>query len=345
MQTHVLSLQQIAERFDGKVIGDPSYQIDSLASLSSAVANQLSFLANPKYQKQLKSTRAGAVLVDADTADLVKGNAVVVKQPYVVFAQLTHEFVIASSERSISAAAIIDKSARIGVNVDIAAGVVIGADVVIEDNCCIGANAVIGERSVVGEDSVIHPNVTLYADVAMGKRALIHSGVVIGSDGFGFAPVNGRWLKIAHLGGVRLGDDVEVGSNTTIDRGALDDTVIADGVKLDNQVLVAHNVEVGAGTAIAGCTAIAGSAKIGARCQIAGGVGITGHLTIADGTFISAMSLVSKSIKHSGSYSSGTGLDTTRSWRKNVVRFKKLDELNGRVKELEDKIRQIEGHS
>lgn len=345
MQIQQFSLQQIADRFGGEVIGDPGYQIDSLASLSSAEAHQLSFLANPKYQKQLKATRAGAVLIDSDSAELVVGNAVVVPQPYVVFAQLTHDFVVKSGESGISAAANIDKSACIGANVCIAEGAVIGAGVTIADNSRIGANAVIGERSVIGESAIIHPNVTLYANVVIGKRALIHSGVVIGSDGFGFAPVNGRWLKIAHLGGVRIGDDVEIGANTTIDRGALDDTVIADGVKLDNQVLVAHNVEVGAGTAIAGCTAIAGSAKIGARCQIAGGVGITGHLTIADGTFISAMSLVSKSIKHSGSYSSGTGLDTTRSWRKNVVRFKKLDELNGRVKELEDKIRQIEGHS
>lgn len=346
MKEQLFSLQQIAEQFNGSVIGDPNYQITGIASLENAQSQQLSFLANSKYINLLKSSKAGAVLIDEHSQACGIDNAIIVDNPYLVFAKLSQLFA-KSASRSLGVAptAIVDETAVIEADVSIGDYAVIKAGAHIGKGAIISSHSVLAENVSVGAETQIYPNVSVYADVKIGRRCIIHSGAVIGADGFGFAPDKDGWCKIAHLGSVVIGDDVEVGAGTTIDRGALDDTVIADGVKLDNQVLVAHNVKIGQFTAIAGCTAIAGSAKIGARCQIAGGVGITGHLSIADGSFISAMSLVSKTLKEKGSYSSGTSLEPTRSWRKNVVRFRQLDELNKRVKELEDKVREIEGHS
>lgn len=338
------ALSSLAERVGGRVQGDPDTLIHSLATLHSAGPGQLSFFANARYLAQLKSSRAEAVLVqEAHLAD-VPGHAIVVADPYLAFARLSALFdwrqpvvgAIADSAR-VAASASVDPSARIE------AGAVIGEEVQIGARVSIGANTVVGAGCRIGADSRLEANVTLYPDVSLGERVLVHSGAVLGADGFGFAhdAGSGEWVKICQLGGVVIEDDVEIGAGTTIDRGALEATHIERGVKLDNQIQVAHNVRIGAYTAIAGCTAIAGSTKIGRHCTIAGMSGITGHLEIADGTHITAMSLVSRSISRPGAYSSGTGLEPHRQWKRNVVRFRQLDELARRVRKLEQALEHI----
>jgi len=217
------------------------------------------------------------------------------------------------------------------------------ANAEIGDDCVIGANSVIGSGCSIGPSSSLHANVVLYPNVHIGRRAIIHAGAVIGCDGFGFARDGARSVKIEQLGGVRIGDDVEVGACTTIDRGALEDTVIEDGVKLDNQVQIAHNVRVGENTIVCGCSAIAGSSTVGKNCIIAGAVGIINHVNIADGVTVTAMSLVNKSITTKGVYSSGTGLSESALWKKNIVHFRKLDELASRLKALEKELEQLKG--
>ena len=235
----------------------------------------------------------------------------------------------------ISRDAKVDPTAHIGANAYIAAGAEVDAGAIIGPNC------IVLDGSHVGADSRLVANVTIYHGVTLGKRVLVHAGSVIGSDGFGFANDSGHWVKIHQLGGVRIGDDVEIGANTSIDRGAIDDTVIEDGVILDNQIQVAHNVRIGAHTAIAGCVGIAGSAQIGEHCTIGGGVGIVGHLEIADGVTITAMSLVTSSITKPGIYSSGTPLESKAHWQRNFIRFKQLDEMARRIQALERQLQQL----
>ena len=310
--------------------------IRSLAALDVAKPDQLAFLANPKYVKQLKLSSAGAVLVKPELADQVTGIALVVQDPYLAYATLSKLFDWRRPlQPRVDATAVIASSASVDSSAEISAHVVIGEHAHIAAGVFIGANSVIGDHCVIGADSRIESGVNIYPDVHLGDRVIVHSGTVIGADGFGFAPYQKRWVKIYQSGGVRIADDVEIGAGVTIDRGALSPTVIEKGVKLDNQIQIAHNVVIGEDTAIAGCTGIAGSSKIGKRCTIAGMVGITGHLEIADNTHITAMSLVSKSITQAGAYSSGTGLEPHQQWKRNVVRFKQLDELAKRVKLLE----------
>lgn len=310
--------------------------IRSLAALDVAKPDQLAFLANPKYVKQLKLSSAGAVLVKPELADQVTGIALVVQDPYLAYATLSRLFDWRRPlQPRVDATAVIASSASVDSSAEISAHVVIGEHAHIAAGVFIGANSVIGDHCVIGADSRIESGVNIYPDVHLGDRVIVHSGTVIGADGFGFAPYQKRWVKIYQSGGVRIADDVEIGAGVTIDRGALSPTVIEKGVKLDNQIQIAHNVVIGEDTAIAGCTGIAGSSKIGKRCTIAGMVGITGHLEIADNTHITAMSLVSKSITQAGAYSSGTGLEPHQQWKRNVVRFKQLDELAKRVKLLE----------
>ncbi len=310
--------------------------IRSLAALDVAKPDQLAFLANPKYLKQLKLSSAGAVLVKPELADQVTGIALVVQDPYLAYATLSKLFDWRRPlQPRVDATAVIASSASVDSSAEISAHVVIGEHAHIAAGVFIGANSVIGDHCVIGADSRIESGVNIYPDVHLGDRVIVHSGTVIGADGFGFAPYQKRWVKIYQSGGVRIADDVEIGAGVTIDRGALSPTVIEKGVKLDNQIQIAHNVVIGEDTAIAGCTGIAGSSKIGKRCTIAGMVGITGHLEIADNTHITAMSLVSKSITQAGAYSSGTGLEPHQQWKRNVVRFKQLDELAKRVKLLE----------
>jgi len=331
----------LALRVDGELVGKDSL-ISGMSTLDKACAGQLSFLSNAKYQKQLPNTQAEVVLVTAEFADLVPSSAIVVANPYLAFAKLSQLFDWrASIAPGIAPSAQIDATAEIDPSAQIADGAIIGRLVKVSAHCYIGPNVVIGEGALVGKSTRLEANVTLYPGVSIGKRCIIHSGAVIGADGFGFAHDGQGWVKIAQAGGVSIGDDVEVGANTTIDRGALSDTVIANGVKLDNQIQIAHNVEIGEATAIAGCTAIAGSTRIGSHCTIAGMSGVTGHLEIADGTHITAMTLVSKSIKKSGAYSSGTGVEPHAQWKRNVVRFRQLDELSQRVKNLEKLVKKL----
>lgn len=334
------SLEQIAAHVDGRVIGDTSYIIEKLGTLEHADAQALSFLANPKYQSQLASTQAGAVLIGDKVLSQGLKNSVLVSNPYLAFAKLTHLFDNRPKpEASIHSSASIDESVVLGENVKIAANVVLEKGVRLADNVEIGPNSVIGANVKVGENTRIAANVSLYYDVEIGSNCLLHSGCVIGADGFGFAPSSEGWVKIMQLAAVTLGNNVEIGANTTIDRGALENTRIGNGVIIDNQVQIAHNVIIGDNSAIAGCSAVAGSTQIGKRCTISGGVGIIGHLTIADDVHVTAMSLVSKSIHKSGSYSSGTGLETTDKWRKTAARLRRIDDMAKHIAKLENKLK------
>lgn len=344
MRSKRYTLQEIADHLSAEVRGERSYIVSSLSTLASAKPDQLSFVANPRYRQHLETTNAGAVIIAPEDKSYYSGNAIVCDDPYLAYAKVSRMFersVIDSA--GISEYATVDSSAVVSNSACIAPGVRLAADCVIGDNVVIGANSVIGEGCKVGHGTIIHPNVTLYYEVIIGNGCIVHSGAVIGADGFGFAKNGAKWDKISQLGGVKIGDNVEIGACTTIDRGALDDTVIEDGVILDNQIQIAHNVNIGRNTAIAACTAVAGSTKIGAQCTIAGACGITGHITIAEGTHVTAMSIITKSITKAGVYSSGTGMLPNKQWKKNVVRFRQLDDLARRIKSIEDKITDIKG--
>lgn len=334
------SLEQIAAHVDGAVIGDPAYIIEKLGTLEHADAQALSFLANPKYQSQLAATSAGAVLIRDKALSAELKNSIVVANPYLAFAKLTHLFDNRPKPKvEIHASATIAENVTLGSNVSIAANVVIEEGVTLGDNVEIGANSVVGARVVIGDNTRLAANVSIYYDVEIGCDCLLHSGCVIGADGFGFSPSSEGWVKIMQLAAVTLGDRVEVGANTTIDRGALENTRVGNGVIIDNQVQIAHNVIIGDNSAIAGCSAIAGSTQIGQRCTISGGVGIIGHLTIVDDVHVTAMSLVSKSIHKAGSYSSGTGLDSTDKWRKSAARLRRIDDMAKQIANLEHKLK------
>lgn len=331
-----LTLGEVADHLGLECRGDRARQLTGLANLASAHETQLSFLANPKYKKFLDDTQAGAVIVTADMAANARVDCLISAQPYLSYARATHLF--DTSPRlpaGVEASAVVAASATLANDVAIGPRCVIGENVIIGAGTQIGAGSVIGNDSVIGAQCTLHANVTLYHGVSIGDSCTLHSGAVIGADGFGFAPHAGGWEKIAQLGSVRIGNGVEIGANTTIDRGALEDTLIGDHVIIDNLCQIAHNVQIGEGTAIAGCVGIAGSAIIGAHCMIGGGAGIPGHLTIADGVQIQAFTRVMGSIDTPGSYTSGTGAMETAAWRKNAVRFGQLDELYRRVVELE----------
>ncbi|MCL6416375.1 UDP-3-O-(3-hydroxymyristoyl)glucosamine N-acyltransferase [Aestuariirhabdus sp. Z084] len=330
-------LAELALKVDARVQGDQHYRVDSMANLQTATSNQLSFLANPSYAHHLETTQAGAVLLTEKAAEQYQGNALVLTNPYLGYAILSHLFdpcPIPSSGVDQSAVvhplAQVDATACIGPNVVVAEGARIGAGVRLD------AGTVIGADTVVGDNTHLFPNVTVYHGISIGKGCIIQSGAVIGGDGFGNAPGPNGWHKIAQIGGVIIGDNVEVGANTTIDRGALDNTEIRDGAKLDNLIQIAHNVIIGEGTAIASCVGISGSTTIGKRCIIAGQAGFAGHLTIADDVQIMGQGTVTKSISDPGVYSSGAGsVMPAREWRKHAVRFRQLDDLAKRLKKLE----------
>jgi len=332
------TLGDLAARFDLQLRGDGSHVIAGVGTLQTATPEQLTFLANPHYRAQLATTRAGAVVLRAADAETCIGACLIAADPYVAFAKIAALF-----ERDTAPAAGIHPTAVVAANASIAASASVGPFCVIGENASIGDGAIlgphciIGERCVVGVQSRLVARVTLVRDVALGKRALVHPGAVIGADGFGLAFDKDHWIKVPQLGGVRIGDDCEVGANTTIDRGALGDTVLEDDVRLDNQIQIAHNVTIGAHTAMAGCAAVAGSAKIGRYCLIGGGAGILGHLEIADRVTVTARALVTRSIRAAGEYSSGVPLQENAQWRRNAARFKHLDELARRVQALEKK--------
>jgi len=330
------TLEQLAELLGLTFEGNPETQISGIATLNSATQTDLSFYHNQRYFSDLEKTSAGAVIVSPDLAADCPVNVLLSENPYLAYARASMLFARGNSlPATVHPSAIIDPSVELGQDVAIGPNVVIGADCEIGDRVSIGPNTSIAQHCSIGADSQLQSNVVFYADVSVGERAIIHSGVVIGGDGFGFARDGEKQVKIAQLGGVQIGNDVEIVAGTTIDRGALEDTCIDDGVKIDNQVQIAHNVKVGANSVICGCSAIAGSSTLGKNCIIAGAVGIINHVTIADGVTVTAMSLVNRSIREKGVYSSGTGLVETATWKKNIVHFRQLDSLNSRVRYLE----------
>ncbi len=339
MTAPVFTLAQLAERLNASLSGDANLVVTGLAALQDAGADQLSFLANPQYRKYLASTRAGAVLLTPADAEAFTGNALIVANPYLAYGQLSHLFdrkPIASA--GIHPSAIIAADAQIDPCASIGPGVVIESGVRIAAGVTLGAHCVIGARSQIGEGGWLAPRVTLYHDVCIGRRVVIQSGAVIGGEGFGFANEKGVWQKIAQIGGVSIGDDVEIGANTTIDRGALADTIIGNGVKLDNQIMIAHNVQIGDHTAMAGCVGISGSTKIGKHCMIAGGVGMVGHIEVCDHVFVTGMTMVTRSITEPGAYSSGTAMQPAAEWKKSVARLRQLDDMARRLQQVEKRL-------
>jgi UDP-3-O-[3-hydroxymyristoyl] glucosamine N-acyltransferase len=328
-----LALGDIAARFGLELRGDPATVIRGVGTLADAQAGQLGFLANPRYRAQLASTQASAIVLRADDADECKIAALIAGDPYVAFARIAALFEPApAATPGVHPSASIAPGAHIARSASIGAFCFVDAEASIGEGALLGPHCIVGRGCHVGAASRLVARVTLVQDVAIGERVLIHPGAVIGADGFGIAfergaADHGRWVKVPQLGGVRIGDDCEIGANTTIDRGALGDTVLEEDVRLDNQIQIAHNVSIGAHTAMAGCSAVAGSARIGRYCLIGGGAGILGHLDIADRVTVTAMSLVTHSIRQAGEYSSGTPIQENREWRRNAARFKHLDDF------------------
>ncbi|MDE2090139.1 MAG: UDP-3-O-(3-hydroxymyristoyl)glucosamine N-acyltransferase [Gammaproteobacteria bacterium] len=334
-----LTLGELADRLSVETHGDANCIITGVATLQHAEKGALTFLANPHYRKYLADTAASAVILRRADLSACPVSALVSDNPYAADERAAElKYPPAPAPRGVHPSACVSAASQIHDSAWIGPHCVVEAGARIEDGAYIGPGCTVGENVVVGADSRLQANVTLCRGTRIGRRALIHPGVVIGSDGFGFAQECGAWVKVPQLGGVRIGDDVEIGANTTVDRGALEDTVIEDGVKLDNQIQIAHNVHIGAHTAIAGCVGIAGSTRIGRRCTVGGAAGIAGHLEIADDVHITAMSMVIKSIAEPGVYSSGLPAEPNREWRKNYLRFCQLDELARRLHTLEKKL-------
>ncbi|AGZ36668.1 UDP-3-O-(3-hydroxymyristoyl)glucosamine N-acyltransferase [Pseudomonas sp. SWI6] len=337
--TVTMTLGQLAEALGATLKGPEALQITGLATLQEAGPGQLSFLANPQYRKYLDNSQAAAVLLKAADAEGFAGNALIVADPYLAYARISHLFdPKPKAEAGIHPSAVVAEDAQVDASASIGPFVVIESGARIGANVSIGAHCVIGARSVVGEGGWLAPRVTLYHDVTIGKRVVIQSGAVIGGEGFGFANEKGVWRKIAQIGGVTIGDDVEIGVNTAVDRGALSDTRIADGVKLDNQIQIAHNVQIGEHTAMAACVGISGSTRIGKHCTIAGGVGMVGHIDVCDNVFVSGMTMVTRSITEPGAYSSGTAMQPLADWRKSAARIRQLDDMSKRLQQLEKRV-------
>ncbi|HEY2256331.1 MAG TPA: UDP-3-O-(3-hydroxymyristoyl)glucosamine N-acyltransferase [Variovorax sp.] len=317
-----LRLGAIVEALGGEFEGDPALSIERLAPLATARSDAISFLSHPKYAKELASSHAACVIVAPTmrAAAAARGAFIATPDPYLYFARLTQLWKKAHAR---------PEGARIHPSA------VIDPDAVIDPSARIGALCVVERGARIGADTVLKSGVTVSEDCVIGARCLFHPGVVIGADGFGLAPHEGAWVKIEQLGAVRIGDDVEIGANTCIDRGALDDTVIEDGVKLDNLIQIGHNVHIGKHTAMAGCAAVAGSATIGAYCTIGGRAGVLGHLSIADHVHISATSLVTRSIHKPGHYTGVFPIDDNAAWEKNAATLKQLHSLRDRLKALE----------
>jgi UDP-3-O-[3-hydroxymyristoyl] glucosamine N-acyltransferase len=301
------TLGQLASRLGGRVAGDPQTLIRQVGSLEHAAAGQITFFNSKKLQAKLAHTRAAAVILAPGNERLTALPRIVADNPYAYFARVSQLFnPVVSQPPGVHPSAVVAPGARLGKNVSI------------------GAGCVVGDEVTIGDESCLYPRVVVYPKCSLGKRVIVHSGAVIGADGFGLAPEDGRWVKIPQIGGVRIGDDVEIGANTTIDRGALDDTVIEEGVKLDNQIQVGHNVRIGAHSAIAGCVGIAGSADIGRHCTIGGAAMIHGHIAIADGVQISPGTLISRSIHKAGTYTGFYPFDDHEAWKRSAASLRRL---------------------
>jgi UDP-3-O-[3-hydroxymyristoyl] glucosamine N-acyltransferase len=327
-----VSLGELAVRFGCALKGDPQRRVSKVASLEAADVQSVTFLANPRYRRFLAQSQAGVVVLEPQLVDDCPVPALLAKNPYATYARIAAVLhPTPAAMPGTHPTAVIDPSAVIDPTAAIGPHAVIGARVSIGARTAIGPGCVILDGVSIGADTRLVANVTVCRSVSIGARCLLHPGAVIGADGFGFAPDQGQWLKVPQVGSVQIADDVEIGASTTIDRGAIGDTLIGEGVKLDNQIQIGHNVRIGAHTAIAGCTGISGSTTIGQRCMIGGMVGISGHLTITDDVVITGKSFVSGNILQSGYYSSGLPADESARFRKNVARFNQLDEV---VREL-----------
>jgi UDP-3-O-[3-hydroxymyristoyl] glucosamine N-acyltransferase len=341
-----VSLAELVARFGGELVGDGARMIRQVSPLERATSDEIGFVAQSKYLNQLGSTGAGAVILPVDARDATDLPRILTPNPYLYFARVSG--LLNPPPRppaGVHPAATVAADAKIAVDASIAAGAVVGSGARIGARSVVGANCVVGDQARIGEDCLLHANVTIYHRCEVGDRAILHAGCVIGSDGFGFAPSQGGWEKIPQIGRVLIGDDVEVGACTTIDRGALEDTIIEEGVKLDNLIQVAHNVQIGAHTAIAACTGIAGSTKIGRHCMIGGAAMIFGHIEIADGTRISTNTLITKSLPKAGTYTSALPFSEHEVWQKNAVHMRNLDKLVNRVKQLEKRLNELESQS
>ncbi len=335
-----VALGEIARQLGGELVGDASTLIDRLGALDSATPSTITFFSNLRLQAQLDKSLAGCVIVGpaARVVAAARGAVIVTPDPYLYYARLTQWWAALSRPPllpGVHASALVDPAARVSPSALIGPFVVIEAGATVGDGAQIGAHSVVGANARVGEGTRFAPRVTFGAGCSIGARGLVHSGVVIGADGFGFAPTEGRWEKIEQLGAVRIGDDVEIGANTCIDRGALDDTVIEDGVKLDNQIQIGHNVRIGAHSAIAGCAGVAGSAVIGKHCTIGGAGMVVGHLELADHVHISAGSMVMRSIRKPGVYTGIFPIDENASWEKNAATLRQLHTMRERLRALE----------
>jgi len=339
-----MQLGDLARQLGVELRGDAGITVSAVGTLQNAGPDALSFLSNPSYQRFLKTTRAAAVVLSAEQADACPVAALIAENPYLIYARAAsllfpqpvlepgiHPSAVVADSASVAVDAHVGPCAVIGERVQIAAGVYVGPGCVIESDC------------QIGDQTRLMARVTLCRDTIIGRRCLIHPGAVLGSDGFGLANDNGRWVKVPQLGRVRVGDDVEIGANTTIDRGALEDTLLHNGVKLDNLIQIAHNVEVGEHTAMAGCSAIAGSTKIGSHCTVGGQAGLVGHLTIGDNVHFSAASMVTRSFENPGYYSGGFPTMENKEWRKAVARIRRLEEMNREIKELKQQIGALMG--
>lgn len=335
-------IDELARRFGLEFRGDGTGLIHGVASLSHAGAGQLAFLANPHYAADLAGTGAGVVVLSAEHADACPVPALVAADPYLAYARIAALFEDAPAPApGIHPSCVVADDARIDPSASIGPHCVIGARARIDPGVVLGPHCVIGADCAIGAQARLGARVTLVVHVSLGRRVLVHAGAVLGADGFGIARDRDGWTKVPQLGGVRVGDDCEIGANTTVDRGALEDTVLEADVRLDNQIQIAHNVVIGAHTALAGCAAVAGSAKIGRNCLVGGGAGVLGHLEVADGVTITAMTLVTHSIRKPGVYSSGTPIEENHAWRRNAARMRQLDELARRVTALERQLEAI----
>lgn len=332
------SLGSLATQFGCELVGDPGSEVSIVATLANAGPGAISFLANPAYRSQLTSTKATAVVINASEADDCPVNALITTDPYLTFARIaTLLYPRPQPDPGIHDRAVVDKSARVDASAHVAPLAYVGAGSVIGAHAYIGPGCVIGKDCSVGESSHLSANVTLVEDVKIGCRAIVHGGVVIGADGFGHKATETGWLKVPQVGGVRIGDDVEIGASTTIDRGAIDNTVIEDGVRLDNQIQIAHNCRIGAHTVIAAGTGVSGSVSIGSRCIVAGMVGFAGHIDVCDNVIVTGAAVVTKSITEPGVYSASFPAEKDRSWKRKVARFRRLGRLASRVDALESK--------
>ncbi len=340
-----VTLADIVAALGGEVSGDTTLALRRIGPLAGADAHTISFLANPRYRAQLAETAAGCVIVAPAQADEARarpngGAVIATPDPYLYFARLTQFWALRTRPPvapGVHPSAVVDPSARVHPAASIGPLAVVEADAVVGEGAVVGPHCHVARGAVIGDATRLVARVVVNHGCVVGRRGILHPGVVIGADGFGFAPTEGRWEKIEQLGAVRIGDDVEIGANTCIDRGALDDTVIEDGVKLDNLIQIGHNVRIGAYTAMAGCTGVAGSTRIGAHCMIGGAAIILGHLQIADGVQISAATVVSRSILKPGHYSGAFPFDENAAWEKNAATLRHLHELRGRVRALEKK--------